>query len=105
MERVIPDFFLRPPKIRELGEACGQSYWSVRRLVLAGVAPRVLFPDGDHVATEWANRYREHGLTDVEAQQYKEFMRRRRRAQARAPRVEDTSQSQETFISTRFSTP
>ena len=93
MEREIPDYFLRPPKIRELGEACGQSYWAVRRLVLAGVAPRVLFPDGDHVATEWANRYRERGLTDAETQQYKAFMRRRRSPQAQpgglsAPEVE-----------------
>jgi hypothetical protein len=56
--------FSKPPKLRELGEACDQSYWSVRRMVLAGVVPVLNFPDGERIDLDWANRYVRQGLTD-----------------------------------------
>lgn len=75
--------FIKPPKLRELGAASGHSYWSIRRLVNAGVAPCVTFPDGDRIATEWANRYVQHGLTADEIQQYREYTKEKREAVAR----------------------
>jgi len=56
----------------------GQSYWSLRRLVLAGVAPTAQYPDGERILPDWANRYRREGLTEDEIQRYRTYMRARR---------------------------
>ena len=72
------DRFDTPPRYRELGQACNQSYWSIRRLVIAGVAPTVSFPDGRRIKTEWANRYWKGGLTQDELGRYRAAMKHRR---------------------------
>jgi len=70
--------FTVPVRLRELGAEMGQSYWSLRRLVLAGVAPTARYPDGDRILPEWANRYRRSGLTNDELQRYRTYMQTRR---------------------------
>lgn len=67
--------FTRPPKLRELGDACGQGYHTIWRLCRAGILQVVHFPDGDRVATEAANRYATSGLTVDELRRYREVMR------------------------------
>jgi hypothetical protein len=49
--------FTKPPRLRELGDQADQSYWSVRRMAMAGVIPIVNFPGGQRVDVDWANRY------------------------------------------------
>jgi hypothetical protein len=77
---MMPPKFTKPPTIRELGAATGQSYWSVRRLVKAGVAPVAHFPDGDRIDAAWANRYHDSGLTTEELELYRSAMREHRRS-------------------------
>ena len=77
-ENGVSQTFDKPPKLRELGAACDQSYWSIRRLVTSGVAPTVSFPDGERVQTDWANRYCQYGLTEQELQRYRNAMRQQR---------------------------
>jgi hypothetical protein len=75
----VPDPFIVPVRLRELGTVMGQSYWSVRRLVLAGIAPTARCPDGDRILPDWANRYRRNGLTEDEMQRYRAYMREQRK--------------------------
>ena len=70
--------FTKPPTLRELGQESRQSYWAVRRLVLAGVVPVASFPDGDRVQVEWANRYVQNGLTADELARYRVAMKQER---------------------------
>lgn len=70
--------FTVPVRIRALGAEMGQSYWSLRRLVLAGVAPTARYPDGDRILPDWANRYRSSGLTEDEMQRYRAYLQAQR---------------------------
>lgn len=76
----MPYPFSAPVKLRALGQELGQSYWSIRRLVLAGVAPTAQYPDGERILPDWANRYRDQGLTEDELAQYRDYMREQREA-------------------------
>ncbi len=80
--------FTVPPTKSELGKARGTSYHSIRRLTLAGVAPTVQYPDGEHVDTEWANHYLREGLSDAELRQYREFWANQRTESACASEAE-----------------
>jgi hypothetical protein len=76
------DPYTIPVRLRDLAEDIGQSFWSIRRLVNAGVAPVAKFPDGDRILPDWANRFRERGLTDDELAQYKQHQREQRERRA-----------------------
>lgn len=74
-------YFTRPVKLRELADHCEQSYWTIWRLVRAGILQVVHYPDGDRVQSEAANRYISSGLTEEEMHRYREAMRESRQRQ------------------------
>ena len=72
--------FTKPVPFKTLGRETDQSYWGIRRLVQAGIAPIVRFPNGFRVRPDWANRYVQEGLTDSELKRLTAFNRSEKEA-------------------------
>lgn len=83
--------FTTPVLLRDLGDEVGQSYYAIRRLVLAGVAPVANYPNGKRILASWANRYVQEGLTDEEMQKYRRYMQ----SQQGADHAEDRDRRKE----------
>ena len=67
--------FRKPVPLKRLGEETGQSYYSIRRLVKAGIATTVAFPNETRIRPRWGNRYVREGLTPQELRKLSRYNR------------------------------